>query len=71
MSYTFINPAYVERGREAMAEAFDAILSDALPAWAAEMSEGYAWQRDLPEPDKFVAAAAALAAHLRSEYAGA
>ena len=68
MSYTFINPAYVEPGQEAIAAAFDAILAEALPAWAAELSEGYAWQADLPAPEKFAEEAAALAAHLRREY---
>ena len=68
MTYTFINPAYVEPGQDAMAAAFDAILADAIPAWAAEISEGYAWQAELPAPEKFADEAAALATHLRSEY---
>ena len=67
MSYTHINPAYVAPGQEAEAEAFDSVLGELLPAWAAEMSEGYAWSAPIPPAAEQMEEAAALAAHLQRE----
>lgn len=68
MNYTHVNPQYVEPGQEAMATEFDNALDAALPEWASEMSEGYAWSAPLPDRDAFAAEAMALANHLLREY---
>ena len=67
MSYTFINPQYVESGQELDAAEFDEILGETLPEWAGELSEGYAWTAHLPARADFQAEAEKLADHMRRE----
>lgn len=68
MSYTYINPKYVDPGQEADAIEFDRILEETLPSWAADMSSGYAWEDSLPARGTFQAEADALASHLIREF---
>lgn len=68
MSYTYINPKYIEPGQEADAVEFDRILEETLPSWAADMSGGYAWECELPLRGDFQNEADALAAHLIREF---
>ena len=68
MHYTHINPQYVEADQEHAAAEFDSILANTLPEWAAEMSEGYAWNDSIPARGDFQREADALAAHLIREH---
>jgi len=64
----YIDPRYVEAGQVLLATEFDEILRNTLPEYAAEMSEGYAWQDSLPARSAMQHEADALAEHLASEY---
>lgn len=66
--YDFIDPAYVDAGQSLAAAEFDAILRNTLPPWAIDMSEGYAWQCEIPAPEDFQREADALAMHLIREF---
>jgi hypothetical protein len=67
-NFVFINPKYIEVGQEAAAAEFEEILADTLPAWAADMSEGYAWNDEIPDAESFQNEADELAAHLVREH---
>ncbi|MGE0343823.1 MAG: hypothetical protein AB7O86_12250 [Porticoccaceae bacterium] len=68
MQLTYVNPKYVDGNARAAAE-FDSVLAATLPTWAADMSDGYAWNDSVPDSQDFQREADALANHLRNAYA--
>jgi hypothetical protein len=67
-SFTHVDPRRVDNDNAQAAAEFDEILIATLPKWAAEMSEGYAWDAPIPNPADFENEAAALATHLANQY---